>query len=149
MGFFEKKHFGTKNQKIPGKNSILNKSSQPTHYCKMVQEMKPYAYGSLASANKFRWKSRGWKESRSPEPSSNVPMRCPSPACKVVFWKRYLYEHISQKHTNLTMTPTIASIAMYPHKKEIMSRVSSRIREKCWPLSVPRMTRTHTTDCAL
>ena len=128
MGFFEKKHFGTKNQKIPGKNSILNKSSQPTHYCKMVQEMKPYAYGSLASANKFRWKSRGWKESRSPEPSSNVPIRCPSPGCKEVFWKQVFYEHIFQKHANLTMTPAIVSIAMYPHERNYVKSLENRGR---------------------
>jgi len=90
-------------------------TSQPTHCCKLMQETK--SYGSLASANKSRWKSKGWI--RLPEPTSNVAIRCPSPGCKEVFWKRYLYKYIAQKHANLTMTPTIvSSIAMYPHERD-------------------------------
>ena len=102
-------------------------TSQPTHYCKLVQEKQPY--GSLASANKGRWKSRGWKESQLPEPSSNVAIRCPSPGCKEVSWKRYLYKHISQKHANLTMTPTVVlRIAMYPHERGYISQCT-RMKE--------------------
>jgi len=67
------------------------KHSQPAHYCKLVQETKPY--GSWVSANKCRWKSANWKDSKPPESSSNVAVRCPG--CKEVFWKRYLYKHIS------------------------------------------------------
>jgi len=86
-----------------------SQGSQPTHYCILVQETKPY--WSLVSANKSRWKSRGWKDFRTPEPSSNVPIRCPG--CKEVFWKRYLHKDFSPKHANLTMTSTtISSIAM-------------------------------------
>ena len=51
------------------------KHSQPTHYGKLVQETKPY--GSWVSANKCRWKSANWKDSKPPEPSSNVAVRCP------------------------------------------------------------------------
>jgi len=105
----------------PGKNPntmdgcymwFETKTSRPTHYCKLVQETKPY--GSVASANKNRWKSTVWKESKLSEPSSNVTIWCPG--CKEVFWKRYLYKHISQNHANLTMTPTI--LAMYLHERD-------------------------------
>jgi len=51
------------------------KHSQPTHYCKLVQETK--TYGSWVSANKCRWKSANWKDPKPPEPSSNVAVRCP------------------------------------------------------------------------
>jgi len=63
----------------PGKDSnaldgcfmwFETKNSQPTHYCKLVQEMKPY--GSWASANKCRWKFANRKDSKPPEPSSNL-----------------------------------------------------------------------------
>jgi len=119
------------------------KTSRPTHYCKLVQDTKPCGY--LASANKSRWKSRGWKKSLLPEPSCNVMIRCLSPGCKEVFWKRYLYKHISQKHANLKMIPTIVSRMQCTRIKEIMSRVYLTIREKRWLLSVKIMTRTHTT----
>jgi len=56
-------------------------TSQPTLYCILFQEMKPY--GFLASANKSRLKSVRWKDSKSAEPSSNVPIQCPG--CKKVF----------------------------------------------------------------
>jgi len=49
---------------------LETKTSQPSHYCKLVQQTKPY--GSLASVNKSRWMSANWKESKPPEPSSNV-----------------------------------------------------------------------------
>ena len=73
---------------------LETKTSQPSHYCKLVQETKPY--GSLASVNKSRWMSANWKESKPPEPSSNVAIQCSG--CKELFWKRYLHKHISQNH---------------------------------------------------
>ena len=91
------------------------KHSQPTHYCKLVQETKPY--GSWVSTNKYRWKSANWKYSKPLEPSSNVAVQCPG--CKEVFWKRHLYKHISQNHAHFLMTPAIfSSISMYPHKRD-------------------------------
>ena len=142
----QKKTVLTKISPGPAKNSIVNKFSQPTHYCKLVQETKHY--GSLASAKKSRWKSRGWKESQLPEPSSNVPIRCPSPGCKEVFWKQVFYEHIFQKHANLTMTPAIVSIAMYPHERNYVKSLENRGRaltSKC-----PKNDKNpHDCDCEL
>ena len=78
--------------------------------------MKPY--GSVTSANKSRWKSANWKESKHAEPSSNLVMRCPG--CKEMFCKQYLFKRISQNHTNLTITSTIvSSIAIHSHKKRL------------------------------
>jgi len=122
-------------------------TSQPTLYCILFQEMKPY--GFLASANKSRLKSVRWKDSKSAEPSSNVPIQCPG--CKKVFWKQYLHKHFSQKHANLTMSrprpPLLSQVSQCTCIKEIMSRVSSRIWDepRRWLSSVSTMTRTHTT----
>jgi len=80
-----------------------------SHCCKLVHETKP--------ANKSRWKSANWKDSKPPVPSSNVAIWCPG--CKEVFWKRYLYKYISQNHANLMITPTIvSSISMNPHERD-------------------------------
>jgi len=110
---------------------LETKNSQPTHYCKLVRGP---IYGSWASANKCRWKSSNWKDSKPPEPSSNVAVRCPG--CKKVFWKQYLYKHISQNHANFMMTPTIvSSISMYPHErdyvKSLFENLGKALSSKC------------------
>jgi len=122
------------------------KNSQPTRYCKLVQETK--SYGSWASANKSRWKSANWKDSKPPEPSSNMAVRCPG--CKEVFWKRYLYKHIFQNHANFMMTPTIlSSISMYPHERDYVESLfenpGKTLTSKC-----PKNDKNpHDCDCAL
>jgi len=116
------------------------KNLQSTNYYKLVQEMK--SYGSWASANKSRWKSAKWKDSKPPEPSSNVAIWCP------VFWKRYLNKQISQNHANFMMTPTIVSrISMYLHERDHV-KIFFENPVKFWLPSVPRMARTHTTVIA-
>jgi len=62
-----------------------------------------------------RWKSAKWKDSKPPEPTSNMAIRCPG--CKEVSWQRYydLYKHISQNKANFMMTPTISK---YPHERD-------------------------------
>jgi len=125
------------------------KNSQSTHYCKLVQEMKPY--GSWASANKCRWKSANWKDSKPPEPSSNVA----AGPYGVLSVKRCFGNGIC---TNTFPKATVTPISWWPllfsqvsqstHMKEIMSRVSSRIRgltSKC-----PKNDKNpHNCDCAL
>jgi len=122
------------------------KHSQPTHYCKLVQEMKPY--GCWVSANKCRWKSANWTDSKPPEPSSNVAVQCPG--CKEVFWKRYSYKHISQNHANFMMTSTIlSSISMYPRErdcvKSLFENPGKALTSKC-----PKNDKNpHDCDCTL
>jgi len=124
------------------------KTSRPTHYCKLVQDTKPCGY--LASANKSRWKSRGWKKSQLPEPTCNVMIRCLSPGCKEVFWKRYLYKHISQKHANLKMIPTIvSSIAMYPHKRDYVKSLFDNPGKALTSKCQNNDKNPHNCDCAL
>jgi len=101
--------------------------SQPTHYCKLVQETKPY--GSWVSANKCRWKSANWKDSKPPKPSSNVAVRCPG--C-------------------FMMTPTILlSISMYPHEgdyvKCLFENPGKALTSKC----LKNDKNTHDCECAL
>mmetsp|Transcript_10637 Transcript_10637/g.16851 ORF Transcript_10637/g.16851 Transcript_10637/m.16851 type:complete len:215 (+) Transcript_10637:3-647(+) len=122
------------------------KNSQPTHYCKLVQETKPY--GSWVSANKCSWKSANWKDSKPPEPSSNVAVRCPG--CKEVFWKRYLYKHILQNHAHFMMTPTIlSSISMYPHERDCVKSLFENPGKTLTSECPENDKNPHNCDCAL
>jgi len=117
------------------------KHSQPTLYSKLVQETKPY--GSWVSANRCRWKFVNWKDSKPPVPVQMWPY-------SVLGVKRCFGNGICTstfpKTTHISWWPLLFShVSQCTHIKEIMSRVSSRIRKKRWLPSVPRMTRTHTT----
>jgi len=98
-----------------------NKATQAQHFCKLVQETRPY--GSSGVAGKSRWKSgswtKDWKDTKVPESSSNIPMRCPFPGCIEVFWKQYLRKHIQEKHGNSTnFTPDYSTMSMHPHEHD-------------------------------
>ena len=123
-----------------------HKHTRRKNYCKLVQETKPY--GSWVSANKCRWKSANWIDSKPPEPSSNVDVWCP--ACKEVFWKRYLYKHISPNHAHFMMTPIIlSSISMCPHERDYVKSLFE-IPGKALTSTCPKNDKNpHDCDCAL
>jgi len=80
-------------------------------------------YGSSGVASKSRWKSRSWtkewKDNKVPEPSSNIPMRCPFHGCIEVFWKQYLRKHFQEKHVNSTnFTLDYSTMSMHPHEHD-------------------------------
>jgi len=103
-----------------------SKATQADHFCKLVRETR--LYGSSGVAGKSRWKSaswtNSWKDSKVPEPSSNIPMRCPFPGCNEVFWKQYLRKHIHKKHGNsTTFTPDYSTMSMFPHEHDYVKRL--------------------------
>ena len=93
-------------------------ATQAQHFCKLVQETRPY--GFLGVAGKSRWKSGSWtkhyKDNKVPEPNSNIPIRGPFPVCIEVSWEQYLRKHIQEKHGNSTnFTPDFSTMSMHPH----------------------------------
>ena len=118
------------------------RTSSTTHCCKLVQGMKPY--GSLASANKSRWKPTGWKDSKLLEPSLNVNM-----SYNVLCVKRCvgngLYTNSFPKNMPIWRGPLLPfQVGQCSRMKGMMSRVSSRILDECWLPIISIMTRTHT-----
>ena len=117
----------------PGKDSrtipgycmwFESRGSQPTHYCKMVREMRPY--GLLVSANKSRYISRRWKYYITKFECAHTVSYV-----KVVFWKRYLHKKESPKHANLMMTLVnfrISSIAMHPHERDYVKSLFENVK---------------------
>jgi len=79
-----------------------------------------------------------------------VTIRCLSPGCEEVFWKQYLYNHISQKHANLMMTPTIvSSIAMYPHERDYIKSLFENPGKALTSKCVKNDKNPHDCNCAL
>ena len=88
-------------------------TAQVDHFCKLVTAERPY--GTLGYAAKCRWKKKP------PEPSTNRPLSCPIPGCKMVLWSRYLEKHIEKKHDGFQLTSTvqkqIESSKSLPHEE--------------------------------
>jgi len=87
-----------------------------------------------------RWSRR---RNPTPEPSLNVLVQCHG--CKKVFWNGIYTNTFPTIMPIRWWWPLLQSqVSQFTRTKDIMSRVSARIRDRCWLPSVSKMIRTHT-----
>ena len=120
---------------------LESRGSQPTHDRRLVRRWNPT--GPCYQRTKVDRISREWKDSKPPEPSLMCPYgflgvkRC---------FGNNIYTKAFPKNTLIWRWPLLPfQVSQYTRMKEILLRVSSRIRDRRWLPSVSRMTRTHTT----
>jgi len=69
---------------------------------------------------------------------------------KEVCWKWYLHKLFSQKHANLTITPTvISSIIMYPHERDYVKSLFEHSGQALTPKCLKNDKNQHDLDYAL
>jgi len=121
------------------------KHLQPTHYCTLVQETKPY--GSWVSANKCRWKSANCKKIRNLQnPVRMWPYgvlgvkRCfGNGICTTTFVKT----------TPMITTTVFSSISMYPHERDCVKSLFEN-PGKALTFKCPKNDKNpHDCDCVL